>query len=58
MGGTERVLFLSGLVRMVMPTCAGDGHPVDGLELEIPRCSSGLLELFVAVTLGRVVSRV
>jgi hypothetical protein len=43
---------------MVMPTCAGDGHAVDELELEIPRCSSGPLELFVAVTLGRVVSRV
>jgi hypothetical protein len=57
MGG-KRVLFLAGLVRIVIPMCGlrGDWHTVDELELEIPRCSSGLLELFVTVALRRVIS--
>jgi hypothetical protein len=44
-GGTERAPVLAGLVRIVM----------DWL-FEITRCSSGLLELFVPVVLGRLVS--
>jgi hypothetical protein len=45
-GGTECALVLAGLVRTVM----------DWL-FEITRCSSGLLELFIPVVLGRLISR-
>ena len=40
----------------MIPMCGGDRHVVGKFELEKPRCSSGLLKLFVAAALGRVIS--
>ena len=43
-------------MRIVIPMCGGDWHVVGKFELGKPRCSSGLLKLFVAAALGRVIS--
>jgi hypothetical protein len=41
---------------MVILMCGGDWHSVDELELEKPRCSSGLKKVLFAAALGRILS--